>query len=67
MDINPVELSKSNISTVASPDIEWAILKSIRNILVHEYFGIDYDIIWNSIKTNIPDLKVNILKIIKEL
>lgn len=48
-------------------NIEWAILKSIRNILVHEYFGIDYDIIWDSIKKNIPDLKLKISAIINDI
>lgn len=47
-------------------NIEWAILKSVRNVLVHEYFGIDYRIIWNSIKNNIPILKQKINNIIKE-
>lgn len=42
--------------------IEWSELKGIRNVLVHEYFGIDYEIIWNSIKENIPDLKSKIEK-----
>jgi uncharacterized protein with HEPN domain len=42
------------------PGIEWSVLKSIRNVLVHEYFGIDYEIIWNSIKENIPELKIKI-------
>jgi uncharacterized protein with HEPN domain len=42
------------------PDIEWSLLKGIRNVLIHEYFGIDYEIIWNSIKQNIPDLKAKI-------
>lgn len=27
-------------------DIEWRVLTGIRNVIVHEYFGIDYDIIW---------------------
>ncbi len=44
------------------PDIEWSLLKGIRNVLVHEYFGIDYEMIWNSIKENIPDLKIKIEK-----
>ena len=39
------------------PDVEWAIVKSVRNILVHEYFGIDYKVIWNSIGENLPILK----------
>ena len=39
------------------PEIEWNVIKSARNVLVHEYFGIDYIIVWNSIKDNIPLLK----------
>jgi len=49
------------------PGVDWAILKSIRNVLVHEYFGIDYEIIWNTLKTNIPELKPQIGQIISEL
>lgn len=48
-------------------DVEWTVLKSIRNILVHEYFGIDYKIIWNSINNNIPSLKNKVNRIIQEL
>ena len=48
-------------------DIDWAILKSIRNVLVHEYFGVDYDIIWNVIKSKIPDLKTRIELILKKI
>jgi len=41
--------------------VEWATLKAIRNILIHEYFGIDYEIIWDSIQKDIPILakKIN--------
>jgi uncharacterized protein with HEPN domain len=49
------------------PEVEWAVLKGIRNILVHEYFGIDYDIVWESITQNIPVLKDKIEKIFNEL
>jgi uncharacterized protein with HEPN domain len=38
-------------------EVEWHVLKSVRNILIHEYFGIDYTIVWNSIEENIPELK----------
>ena len=41
-------------------EIEWDVLKGIRNVLVHEYFGIDYELIWNSIQENIPELKLKI-------
>jgi uncharacterized protein with HEPN domain len=48
-------------------EVEWAILKSVRNVLVHEYFGIDYDIIWNAIKDRIPDLKQKISNVLLHL
>ncbi|MCX6303811.1 MAG: DUF86 domain-containing protein [Bacteroidetes bacterium] len=48
-------------------EVEWSILKSVRNVLVHEYFGIDYDIIWYAIKDRIPDLKQKISNILLHL
>ena len=39
-------------------------LKAVRNILVHEYFGISYDIIWTSIQKDIPPLKEKIESLI---
>ena len=41
-------------------DVEWALLNRVRNILIHEYFGVDYDIIWDSIQQDIPLLKVKL-------
>jgi uncharacterized protein with HEPN domain len=48
-------------------EVEWSILKSVRNVLVHEYFGIDYDIIWNTIKDRIPELKQKISGVLLQL
>ncbi|MGM9512533.1 HepT-like ribonuclease domain-containing protein [Larkinella sp. GY13] len=45
-------------------EIEWITLKAVRNILVHEYFGISYDIIWTSIQKDIPPLKEKIESLI---
>ena len=41
-------------------DIEWRVLTGIRNVIVHEYFGIDYDIIWAVIQQDIPPLRVKL-------
>lgn len=46
-------------------EVEWKTLKSVRNILVHEYFGIDYKIVWKAIKEKIPELKIKIIKILE--
>ncbi len=37
--------------------IPWRELSDIRNRIIHHYFGIDYDIVWDSVITDIPILK----------
>lgn len=48
------------------PGVDWPAIKGMRNIVVHEYFGIRYDLIWEVVSEHIPVLKENILRIIKE-
>lgn len=47
--------------------IPWDQIVGLRNIIVHEYFGIDLEEIWNTIQFDIPKLKVEIDKIIQSL
>ena len=47
------------------PEVEWRDVMSMRNKLVHEYFGVDDRIVWDAIKNNFPELK-EILKKIKD-
>ena len=39
------------------PEIEWIKIKGFRNIVVHDYFGIDAEEVWQIIKNKIPALK----------
>jgi len=48
------------------PKINWRQVIGFRNRLVHEYFGIDYQIIWKIINENLASLNEQILNIIKE-
>ncbi len=45
-------------------DVQWGRIIGLRNLITHEYFGIDDITIWNIVKVNIPDLKIKIRKII---
>lgn len=38
------------------PDIPWQDIKDFRNLLIHEYFGVDLQIVWNTIHTELPIL-----------
>jgi uncharacterized protein with HEPN domain len=50
-----------------NPDVEWRRVTGLRNMLIHEYFGIDDKLIWNVIQKNIPDLKNKVDKIVSAL
>lgn len=42
------------------PNIPWKQIIGLRNRLIHEYFDIDYDIIWQTIKEGLPPLVIEI-------
>ena len=39
------------------PKIDWRGMRGFRNILVHEYMGIDLDRVWNIVKRDLPRLE----------
>jgi uncharacterized protein with HEPN domain len=36
--------------------VPWALMKGMRNRLIHEYFGTDLQIVWNVIKSELPEM-----------
>jgi uncharacterized protein with HEPN domain len=36
------------------PDVPWQDIKDFRNLLAHEYFGVDLEIVWNTIRDDLP-------------
>ncbi|MBN9351120.1 MAG: DUF86 domain-containing protein [Chitinophagaceae bacterium] len=48
----------------AHPQIDWRILKDFRNFLIHDYFGINQEIVWQTIITNLPGLLSDIKTIL---
>lgn len=50
-----------------NPDIPWARIIGLRNLVIHEYFGIDDFTIWNVIKLNLPSLKDKVSLLIQHM
>jgi uncharacterized protein with HEPN domain len=36
------------------PDTPWFLMKGMRNILIHEYFGVDIDVLWKTVHEDLP-------------
>lgn len=47
-------------------NVPWQKLKDFRNVLVHDYFDIDYETMWQIIEEKLPELKTQIEQIIEE-
>lgn len=45
------------------PNVGWRLIKDFRNFIVHEYFGIDSSIVWDAVKLELPELKMQMLKL----
>ncbi len=48
-------------------EIPWKEIVGTRDKMIHHYFGVNLDIVWDIINKNIPDLKQKILKIKEDL
>lgn len=50
---------------LAHPNIEWKKIAGLRDILAHQYFGIDIDIIWDILKNKLPALEKENIEILQ--
>lgn len=48
------------------PQIEWKKIAATRDVMIHHYFGIDYEIVWSIISDKIPELQYCLEEIINE-
>ena len=48
-------------------DVNWQDPADMRSILIHGYLDVDLDIVWNTVKSDLPQFKEHIQKLLKEL
>lgn len=50
---------------VGNPEVPWSRMRGMRNLIVHEYFGIDPKIIWDTVWGELPRLEDQLKEILE--
>jgi len=48
------------------PEVDWQEIKEFRNIVAHDYLGVDADEVWQIVQTDLPPLKACLSRILRE-
>lgn len=57
----------SEAAKLTQPKVEWSKISAFRNVLVHNYLGIDLELIWKVIEDDLPELKLAVEKMLQTI
>ena len=53
--------------TALAPTIPWAKIRSMRNVVAHDYAGVDSDIVWTTVRERLPELRAAVTSMLERL
>ena len=51
----------------AHPEVPWSLMRGMRNKIIHDYIDVDWDVVWNTVRSDLPLLRQQIAELLKEL
>ena len=49
------------------PQVDWRAMSGFRNVLVHDYFGIDFGVVWSAVERDVPALEAAVTDLLRRL
>jgi uncharacterized protein with HEPN domain len=62
------KITKSNVAFASTHEsLPWEAMSTMRNKLIHDYFEVDYEVVWQTVKHDLPMLRVQIVELLNSL